>query len=104
MQYFAPDYELDVRPSNMENANSPDYLEKIKLQVIENLKRTSAVPSVQATDVPRNPLIDGMDSDAEEAADDEDQDANPDVRYTHSANGIRRLREMMSYPKAKMKK
>lgn len=66
----------------MENANSPDYLEKIKLQVIENLKRTAAAPSVQATDIPRTSMMDGLDSDAEDAADDEDQDANPDVRYT----------------------
>ncbi|CAI4218547.1 unnamed protein product [Parascedosporium putredinis] len=28
--YYGPDYQLDVRPSNMENANSPEYLEKIK--------------------------------------------------------------------------
>ncbi|KAF2093777.1 histone deacetylase, partial [Rhizodiscina lignyota] len=81
-EYFAPDYELNVRPSNMENANSPDYLEKIKIQVIENLKLTAAVPSVQAQDVPRTSLMDGLDSDAEDAADDEDADANPDVRYT----------------------
>lgn len=46
-QYFAPDFELDVRPSNMDNANSPEYLEKIKNQVIENLRRTSFAPSVQ---------------------------------------------------------
>lgn len=29
-EYFGPDYKLDVRPSNMENMNKPDYLEKIK--------------------------------------------------------------------------
>lgn len=29
-EYFGPDYKLDVRPSNMENLNTPDYLEKIK--------------------------------------------------------------------------
>lgn len=29
-EYFGPDYKLDVRPSNMENMNSSEYLEKIK--------------------------------------------------------------------------
>lgn len=80
--YFAPDFELDVRPSNMDNANSPEYLEKIRSQVIENLKRTAFAPSVQMTDVPRNSLGPGMDDDADDAMDDLDVDQNPDVRYS----------------------
>merc|ERR1711939_299144 len=55
-EYYAPDYELDVRPSNMDNANSKEYLEKILTQVLENLKRTAHAPSVQMTDVPRESL------------------------------------------------
>lgn len=55
-EYYSPDFELDVRPSNMDNANSPEYLEKIKTQVFENLRRTTHVPSVQMTDVPRSPI------------------------------------------------
>ncbi|ORZ13142.1 hypothetical protein BCR42DRAFT_71918 [Absidia repens] len=46
-EYFGPDHQLDVRPSNMENMNTPDYLEKIKTQVFENLSRTLFAPSVQ---------------------------------------------------------
>ncbi|OCL02274.1 hypothetical protein AOQ84DRAFT_189829 [Glonium stellatum] len=80
--YFGPDYELDVRPSNMDNANSPEYLEKIRSQVIENLKRTAFAPSVQMTDVPRSPLGPGMDEDADDVMDDLDADQNPDARYT----------------------
>lgn len=83
-EYFAPDYELDVRPSNMENANSHDYLHKIKSAVIENIRRTGR-PSVEAfTTIPDNPkeLFRGMDSDAEDEDDDLDADLNPDVRMT----------------------
>lgn len=80
--YFAPDFELDVRPSNMDNANSPEYLEKIRSQVIENLKRTAFAPSVQMTDVPRNSLGPGMDDDVDDVMDDLDADQNPDVRYS----------------------
>lgn len=82
MQYFAPDYELDVRPSNMDNANTKDYLEKIRTQVVENLKRTSFAPSVQMTDVPRGPLVEGMDDEADAILDDLDEDENKDKRMT----------------------
>ena len=64
----------------MENANSPEYLEKIKNQVIENLKRTAFAPSVPMTEVPRDSL--GMDEEDEAALDDQDEDENKDVRYT----------------------
>ncbi|KAL9137241.1 MAG: hypothetical protein Q9175_001548 [Cornicularia normoerica] len=79
-EYYAPDYELDVKPSNMDNANSMEYLQKIKVQVIENLKRTTFAPSVQMTDVPRDP--EGMNDEADAELDDLDEDENPDSRYT----------------------
>ena len=79
-KYYAPDYELDVRPSNMDNANSREYLEKIRIQVLENLKKTAFAPSVQQTDIPRDSL--GMDDDDEAALDDADEDENPDKRIT----------------------
>lgn len=70
-----------MRPSNMENANSPEYLEKIKNAVIENLKKTIPVPSVQMQDVPRQGF--GTMTDEDDAAlDDEDEDNNKDVRLT----------------------
>ncbi|KAK4149299.1 histone deacetylase [Chaetomidium leptoderma] len=78
--YYGPDYELDVRSSNMENANSYEYLEKIKIAVIENLKRTAHVPSVQMQDVPRQSM--GMSDDQEAELDDQDEDDNKDVRMT----------------------
>ncbi|KKY25814.1 putative histone deacetylase rpd3 [Diplodia seriata] len=80
--YFAPDFELDVRPSNMDNANSPEYLDKIRIQVIENIKRTAFAPSVQMTDVPRSPLMAGMDDEAEDEMNDLDEDEHPDSRFT----------------------
>ncbi|RYP56945.1 hypothetical protein DL770_010795 [Monosporascus sp. CRB-9-2] len=80
-EYYGPDYTLDVRSSNMENANSPEYLDKIKNQLIENLRRTAHVPSVQMQDVPRHSL--GAMSDEDEAElDDLDEDENKDVRMT----------------------
>ncbi|KAF3764175.1 histone deacetylase, partial [Cryphonectria parasitica EP155] len=81
VQYYGPDYELNVRPSNMENANSPEYLEKIKNAVIENLKKTIPAPSVQMQDVPRQGMNVMTDEDEAEL-DDEDADNNKDVRIT----------------------
>ncbi|KXX79844.1 Histone deacetylase RPD3 [Madurella mycetomatis] len=79
-EYYGPDYELDVRSSNMENANSYEYLEKIKIAVIENLKKTAPVPSVQMQDVPRDGF--GMSDEQEAELDDLDEDENQDVRMT----------------------
>jgi histone deacetylase 1/2 len=93
-EYYSPDFELDVKPSNMDNANSPEYLEKIKAQVLENLKRTTQhAPSVQMHDVPREPL--GMHNsgpegepetfdEREDREDDEEADleSSKDKRYT----------------------
>ena len=64
----------------MDNANSPEYLAKIRDQVIENLSRTQFAPSAQMQDVPRD--IEGMDDEAEAELDDLDEDENKDVRNT----------------------
>ncbi|KAJ9646069.1 histone deacetylase RPD3 [Exophiala oligosperma] len=79
-EYYAPDYELDVRPSNMDNANSREYLEKILVQVLDNLKRTAHAPSVQMTDVPSQSL--GMNDDDEAALDDLDEEQTGDIRVS----------------------
>ena len=65
----------------MENANSNDYLEKIKTQVIGNLKKTTFAPSVQMQDVPREPMM-GLTEEEEAELDDLDDDENKDSRHT----------------------
>lgn len=60
----------------MDNLNSAEYLEKIKVQVIENLKRTTFAPSVQMNEVPRDP------EDVDDVLDDADEDENKDSRWT----------------------
>ncbi|OAQ97601.1 hypothetical protein LLEC1_05933 [Akanthomyces lecanii] len=80
-EYYAPDFELNVRSSNMENSNSREYLEKITAAVIDNLRNTGPVPSVQMQDVPRKPFG-GMTDEEEAELDDLDEDENKDVRMT----------------------
>ncbi|KAF9014981.1 histone deacetylase complex, catalytic component RPD3 [Cyathus striatus] len=55
-EYFGPDYELDVKPSNAEDLNTPAYLERVKRIVLENLRRQKGPPSVQMTDIPNAPI------------------------------------------------
>merc|ERR1711939_13165 len=52
-EYFGPTYQLDVLPSNMEDLNTPEYLEKVKIQVFENLRNTGFAPSVQMSNIPK---------------------------------------------------
>ncbi|EWZ52033.1 histone deacetylase 1/2 [Fusarium oxysporum f. sp. radicis-lycopersici 26381] len=80
-EYYAPDFELNVRSSNMENSNSREYLEKITSSVIDNLRQTGPAPSVQLQDVPRKPFG-GMTDEEEAELDDLDEDENKDVRMT----------------------
>jgi len=46
-EYFGPDYQLDVKSSNMEDMNSPGYLERVKGIVLEHLRQVGGPPSVQ---------------------------------------------------------
>lgn len=64
----------------MDNANSREYLEKILVQVLDNLKRTAHAPSVQMTDVPRESL--GINDDDEAALDDLDEEQTGDIRMS----------------------
>ncbi|KIJ68655.1 hypothetical protein HYDPIDRAFT_106887 [Hydnomerulius pinastri MD-312] len=60
-EYFGPDYELDVKSSNTEDMNTPEYLERVKNIVLENLRRLKGPPSVQMSDIPKLPIDDAMD-------------------------------------------
>ncbi|KAK6435545.1 histone deacetylase [Oleoguttula sp. CCFEE 5521] len=83
-EYYAPEFALDVPASNMQNANTREYLEKIKTFIFENLRKTiPSAPSVQMQTIPRNSM--GMDEtldEEEDRLDDEDSEANVDHRYT----------------------
>ncbi|WFD07766.1 histone deacetylase [Malassezia vespertilionis] len=81
-EYFGPDYRLDVVPSNMENLNTPEYLDKVKEKVFETLRHVAPVPSVQGHVEPRL----AHDLAMEEEDDDKD---DPDVR----GSKIQRLRD-----------
>ncbi|WVQ76912.1 hypothetical protein IAR50_006590 [Cryptococcus sp. DSM 104548] len=53
LEYYGPRYKLEVVPTNAQDHNPPEYLERIKQQVFENLRDLPFAPGVQMRDVPR---------------------------------------------------
>lgn len=51
-EYFGPDFKLHISPSNMSNQNSPEYLDKIKTRLCENLRMLPHAPGVQSQTIP----------------------------------------------------
>mmetsp|Transcript_19522 Transcript_19522/g.77812 ORF Transcript_19522/g.77812 Transcript_19522/m.77812 type:complete len:213 (+) Transcript_19522:1057-1695(+) len=53
--YFAPSYRLHYPPRpDLNNQNTPAYINKVLSQVLENLKSIEPAPGVQKMDVPTN--------------------------------------------------
>jgi histone deacetylase 1/2 len=48
-EYFGPEYQLDVKASNMDDLNTPAYLNRVKSIVMENLRQCGGPPGVQMT-------------------------------------------------------
>ncbi len=70
-EYYGPDYGISVPSNNMVNLNTPEYLEKCKQKIIENLRHCQFAPSVQLQDVPRD-----MFSSSDSGASDSDVDSD----------------------------
>jgi len=79
-EYYGPDFKLHISPSNMANQNTPEYLDKIKTRLFENLRMLPNAPGVQMQDVPEDAVND--------ESDDEDK-ANPDERISIRASDKR---------------
>jgi histone deacetylase 1/2 len=48
-EYYGPDFNLHIAPSNMENQNSKKYIDKIKCSLFEALRELPDRPTVQYT-------------------------------------------------------
>lgn len=83
-EYFGPDFKLHISPSNMANQNSPEYLEKIKTRLFENLRMLPHAPGVQAAPIPEDAID-------QEREDDDKQD--PDERISIRASEKRISKE-----------
>jgi len=56
IEYFGPEYRLHFTPSNMENQNKKEYLEKVRNKILQNLEKISPAPNVPFHDVPSDAL------------------------------------------------
>ncbi|KAK8372736.1 hypothetical protein O3P69_012006 [Scylla paramamosain] len=79
-EYFGPDFKLHISPSNMANQNTPEYLDKIKTRLFENLRMLPHAPGVQSIAIPEDGLA--------EESEDEDK-VSPDERISIRASDKR---------------
>jgi histone deacetylase 1/2 len=74
-EYYGPDYRLHMPVSNMENANKPEYLDNVKVQIFDILKQVEPVPGVAVQ------TGSSLETPADLKAPEQDEDKlNPDAR------------------------
>jgi len=78
----------------MENLNTPDYLEKYKQQIFENLRQLQGAPSVALQDTPGDLYEDDEDSDGEDPDVREsqrmlDRRVEHDSEFYETSNGVK---------------
>ena len=73
IQYFGPEYKLEVPQTSMDNLNTREYLDNLRTKIIDNLRQLPSAPGVQMQETPRTTLnpadvevSDGEDSDLDE--------------------------------------
>ena len=72
-EYYGPEYRLHLPVSNMENLNTPAYLDDIKRSIHENLRQIEPVPSVPFTVAPPSARIQEEKEAAARDREDDDQ-------------------------------
>lgn len=75
-EYYGPDFGLTVPANNMQDLNTPEYLQRLRARIIDNLRNVVHAPSTQATERPDDFFSSA--SDASDASDD-DSDINDEV-------------------------
>jgi histone deacetylase 1/2 len=79
-EYFGPDFKLHISPSNMANQNTPDYLDKIKTRLFENLRMLPHAPGVQVQAIPEDAVNDESDDEDKADKDERINQADKDKR------------------------
>lgn len=92
MQYFGPEYKLEVPPCNMDNKNSREYLEQMRAKIFDNLRSLPFAPSVQMQETPKQSLnISSL-----ELSEDEDSDLDERITQKMKDAHIERYGDEMS--------
>lgn len=93
MNWFGPEYKLDVRPTSMDNLNSDAYLEGLRSRVIDNLRALPFAPSVQSHPTPKY----AMNGHAEGDLSDDEEQGELEKRITNRVNQAR-IQQHLQYP------
>nr|WCZ58515.1 histone deacetylase 1 [Andalucia godoyi] len=80
-EYFGPDFRLHLTPSNMENLNTPDYLDRLKQRIYENMRSLQGAPGVMMQDAPPDMML--LEDTEEEDPDIRDSRKSLDRRVVH---------------------
>lgn len=93
IQYFGPEYKLDVPSTSMDNLNTPQYLDHVRTRIIDNLRAMPFAPSAQVQDVPGPSLYEatGMD-----LSDDEDSDLDERITQRMRDRHTQRMGDELS--------
>ncbi|KWU45643.1 hypothetical protein RHOSPDRAFT_32565 [Rhodotorula sp. JG-1b] len=83
LEYFGPEFKLDVPRNNMENSNSREYLEQTTASIIEGLRNLPFAPSAQLHPVGLD--LPSLDHDDADSADDSDLDVRLSSRIRSTA-------------------
>jgi len=106
-EYYAPDFELHLQPESMDNMNSKESLEQIKVELLQQLQNLQGAPSVQMQQAP--PLFEISSKDKSNGAGDNDNEGgnnnnnnedNPDERpkaKTKHGDGDKKVHEAEFY-------
>ncbi|URD91814.1 histone deacetylase [Musa troglodytarum] len=78
--YFAPDYNIHVATSNMENKNSRKSLDDIKVKLLENLSKLQHAPGVQFQERPTDMDFEEENEDQEDTNEKNDHNSDRDER------------------------
>jgi len=92
-EYFGPDFKLHISPSNMTNQNTPEYMDKIKTRLFENLRMLPHAPGVQMSAIPEDGVTLKEESEAADEADPDkrnppqlkDKQVEPDNEFDDAA-------------------
>ena len=79
---YGPDFKLHINPSNIANQNTPEYLNKIKTLLFENLRMLPHAPGVPMQDIPEDAI-------KEESDEDDPMQNDPDKRISIRASDKR---------------
>eukprot|EP01124_Arcella_intermedia_P030741 TRINITY_DN6786_c0_g1_i1.p1 TRINITY_DN6786_c0_g1~~TRINITY_DN6786_c0_g1_i1.p1 ORF type:complete len:454 (+),score=82.64 TRINITY_DN6786_c0_g1_i1:5-1366(+) len=85
LEYYGPDFRLHIQPTNMENQNTTEYLQRHLVQLMENLRHIEHAPSVAAFERPPDHFS------ADQTNDDID---DPDQRIIRDDNHVFDPREL----------